>query len=83
MAQVVMSFVAADYAVEAGIPFFGFGPLPWWQAALRWPWSLALRLVGNTHPLAIMLILFAVYSGIVFLILRFLIVKPFLEGRPN
>jgi hypothetical protein len=27
MAQVVMSFVAADYAVEAGIPFVGFGPL--------------------------------------------------------
>jgi hypothetical protein len=83
LVQVVMSFVAADYAVQAGIPYVGFAPLPWWQAAFRCPWSLALRLVGNTHPLAIMLILFAVYSGMAFLILRFLIVKPFLNGRPN
>ena len=80
-AQVVMSFVAAAYAVKAGILYVGFAPLPWWQSALRWPWSLALRLIGNTHPLAMMLVLFTVYSGIAFLILRFLIVKPFLVGE--
>jgi hypothetical protein len=78
-----MSFVAAAYAVKAGIPYVGFGPLPWWQSALTWPWSLALGLVGNAHPLAVMLALFTVYSGIAFLILRFLIVKPFLGEHAN
>lgn len=84
LAQVVVSFIAAAYAVKGGIPYVGLAPLPWWQSALRWPWSLAFRLGGATHLLAVMLALFAVYSAMAFLILRYLIVKLiFGEERAN
>ena len=57
------------------------GPLPWWKAALGWPWSVAIRFSGTMHPVAIMLMLFAVYSTVAFLILQYLIVKPALKPR--
>jgi hypothetical protein len=79
--QVAISVIAATYAVNAGIPYLGFGPLPWWKTALRWPWSVAIRFSGTMHPLAIMLVLFAVYSAVVFLILQYLIVKTAFKPR--
>jgi len=79
--QVAISVIAAAYAVNAGIPYLGLGPWPWWKAALGWPWSVAIRFSGTMHPVAIMLMLFAVYSTVAFLILQYLIVKAALKPR--
>src|SRR5690242_16273961 len=81
VAQVAISFIAAAYAVKTGTPYVALAPLSWWQSVLRWPWSLAFRLGGATHLFVVMLALFAVYSAMVFLILRYLIVKPIFGGE--
>jgi hypothetical protein len=81
--QVAASVIVAVYAVNAGIPYVGLGPLPWWKIALRWPWSMAIRFGGTMHPLAIVVVLFAIYSAIAFLILQHLLVKPILKQRTS
>jgi len=81
LAQVIVSLVVAAYAVREGIPYVGRMPLPWWKSALRWPWWLMCRLSGNIdHPLPIILVLFVIYSGTLFLILHYFVAPPILRS---
>ena len=71
--QLAASFWAADRAVWAGVPYISLRPLPWWKSALRWPWWAIRSIAGSLQPWQIMLMLFAVYSVMTFLIIRCLI----------
>ena len=71
--QAFLSVIAASYAVKEGIPYIGIGPWPWWQFALRWPWSLAIKFGGIAHPLLVEMLFFVAYALIIFAALHCLL----------
>ena len=85
LVQISLSIWAALYVVFHSVTYLGLppvGPVAWWRRILPWPFHLLLSLTGYNVNIA-MLVLLVLYSGIVFLVLRYAIVKPILRGRLN
>src|SRR5262249_27257458 len=70
--QFAASCAAAYWAVGTGVPYIGLSnqPLPWWRSALRWPWWIVGSVGSSLRPLQIMIVLFAVYTVLAFLIIK-------------
>jgi len=83
LAQVAVSLMAAAYAVAKGIPYYGIGPMPWWQYILSSPWFLWFKVNRSVDPLILMVTLSIVYTVIAFLIIHYLIMKPILRKLAN
>lgn len=78
-----VSLTTACFAVRWCIPYFGLGPIPWWQAILRWPWQVAYGIFGSQGSgrfvVLTMFTLFVIYSVVCFLMIRSLVVRPVFE----
>ena len=85
LVQISLSIWAALYAVFHSVTYLGLppvGPVAWWRRILPWPLHSLMSLTGFSVGTA-MLVLFGLYSGMLFLILRYAIVNPIMRSQSN
>ena len=83
--QIAISIWIALYMVFHSVSYIGLAPAeppPWRNRILPWVLHFLMSLTGFRVDTA-MLALFGVYSGILFLVLQYAIVRPILRSRPN
>ena len=76
VSQIIISVFGAFYIVRHSVSYVGFGPPgPWWDHILTW---LAALIMGMTdfHLKTVLLILLIAYSGMIFLVLHYVFMKP-------